>query len=542
MVLRLVHLEDDLNDRELVAATLRGDGIVCTVTTAASRTEFEAALAERPDLILSDFTLPGFDGISAQELAADRCPDVPFVFVSGSIGEDRAIERMKRGATDYVLKERLERLPAAVRRAIDEAKERRQRMDAERALRQLNAELEQRIDERTRMLKSSNEALAAAKQEAERANRAKSEFLSRMSHDLRTPLNAIMGFAQMLELDPLTHEQRESVAQILRGGKHLLNLINEVLDIARIEAGRMSVSMEPLCLADVVQNAIELVQPLAAQRGITVAVGVPAELNVRADRQRVVQILLNLLSNAVKYNSESGTIRVDAAATGGGRVSVAVADTGPGIPPDKVAKLFTPFERLGAESTGIEGTGLGLAVAKGLAGAMEGTLGVTSVVGQGSSFVLELPASAPADLAEAVMESALLQSPAREGRILYVEDNLPNVLLMQRLLSRRPGVKMQYTASGRKALDMIRAERPDLILLDAHLPDIPGEEILGTLQRSPDTRRIPVVVLSADATSGSQRDLLAAGAVKYLTKPFDVVEVLSVIDEALERRHTERNS
>jgi signal transduction histidine kinase len=536
-VLRLIHLEDDLNDRELVAGALRADGILCSLTSVEGKEAFEAALEDRPDLILADFKLPGFDGIQAQEIAARRCPDVPFVFVSGSMGEEIAVERLKCGATDYVLKHNLDKLPSAVRRAIREAEERRQRVRAEEDLRRLNAELETRVRERTLALKEANDALERARQEADRANLAKSDFLSRMSHDLRTPLNAVMGFAQMMQFDDLSPDHKESVTQILRGGRHLLDLINEVLDIARIEAGRLSVSPEPIDVDSIVGHAIELIRPLAAERRITVQVESVADAHVLADRQRLNQVLLNLLSNAVKYNREGGRVTVSAQYVTPDRVSIVVTDTGAGIPAAKMALLFLPFERLGAEQTGVEGTGLGLALSKGLVGAMGGSLTVKSVVDQGTSFFVELPSSDAPAPREAPGRGEQSDAIPRSGTVLYIEDNFANLLLMRRLLATcRPGIELVHASSGAAGLDAVTAHHPDVILLDSHLPDIAGEEVLRQLWEDPATRQIPVAILSADATLSRQRSFLAAGAITYLTKPFDVDDVLELIDRLLGRQ------
>ena len=537
MALRLIHLEDDPNDRALVADVLRANGIVCTVVAAASREAFEAALAEPPDLILADVNLPGFDGIAAQHIAAERWPDVPFVFVSGSIGEEFAVERLKSGATDYVLKQHLDKLPTAVRRAIRETDDRQQRARAEFDLQQLNAELQARVEDRTRALQKANELLDSARREADRANLAKSDFLSRMSHDLRTPLNAILGFAQMLQLDPLTNEQADSVSQIMRGGRHLLQLINEVLEIARIETGRLSVSPEPVPVAHAVRHAIELIQPLAAPRGITVRIGEMPDLNALADRQRLTQILLNLLSNAVKYNRASGCVDVSAREADG-RVVIAVADTGAGIPAAKLGLLFIPFERLGAEASGIEGTGLGLAASKALAEAMNGTLTAESHVDVGTTFSLGLPACSPAAPRQEAAWHVPEQPADVTGLLLYVEDNVPNVTLMRKLLARRPGVELVVAETGEAALRAVEERRPDLVFLDLHLPDMTGDDVLHRLFENPATRTIPVAVLSADATLSGQRRVLASGARVFLTKPLDVAEVLRLVDDVLV---TERN-
>jgi PAS domain S-box-containing protein len=387
--------------------------------------------------------------------------------------------------------------------------------------------------------KAAEEAVHQARNDAERANRAKSDFLSRMSHDLRTPLNAILGFAQLLQLEDLGEGSRESVEQIRRGGRHLLALINEVLDIAQIEAGRLSLSVEPVDALDSVQLAAELVRPLAVQRGITLHVQAPPRpgLVILADRQRLAQILLNLLSNAVKYNRPDGRVAVGLEPSGPDRLRITVQDTGGGIPPAKLALLFEPFERLGAEQTAIEGTGLGLALSRGLAEAMGGTLGVISEVDRGSTFWVELPLTdAPLSRHEAAPEdtAARLDPPATtSGVLLYVEDNRSNVRLMERVLQRRPGVRLVHAPSGADGLRMARDERPDLIFLDLHLPDMPGEEVLRQLKDDPRLRPIPVAILSADAMPDQPQHLKASGAIAYLTKPLEISRVLRLLDDCL---------
>ena len=389
--------------------------------------------------------------------------------------------------------------------------------------------------------KAGEQALADAKLEAERANHAKSDFVSRMSHDLRTPLNAILGFAQLLEMDELTAEQRDNVHHIRRGGAHLLDLINEVLDIARIESGHLSLSLEPVAIVELLQHAIDLIRPMAAQRRITVQDDAISTSGLRhvllADRSRLNQILLNLLSNAVKYNADAGRVFVTCEEIPGGRLRIKVRDTGAGIAPDKLNLLFQPFERLGADQTAIEGTGLGLMVSKGLAEAMGGTLGVESRVDHGSTFWVELPLSeAQGEIAVQPVEghsAARSSDSGATGTVLYIEDNPSNRRLMERLLSRRPGVRLIGASNGQAGLDLACADRPDLILLDLHLPDMRGEDVLRRLSEEPRTRVIPVAVLSADATPAQARNLLAAGAAAYLTKPLNVDDVLRLLDEHL---------
>ncbi|MBI3912267.1 MAG: PAS domain-containing protein [Armatimonadetes bacterium] len=386
--------------------------------------------------------------------------------------------------------------------------------------------------------KRAEEAVRQAKEEAEKANRAKSEFLSRMSHELRTPLNAVLGFGQLLEMDDLAIEQRESVDHILQAGRHLLQLINEVLDIARIESGRIYLSIEPVLVREVLQETWELIEPLAEQQHVRLSDEVTdtADQYVRADHQRLKQVLLNLLANAVKYNREGGTVTVFCEAATNGWLCLKVSDTGPGIPPGKMHRLFTPFDRLGAEQTGVEGTGLGLALSKRLVTAMGGNLGVETMDGQGSTLWVELP------LAEGPMARLERQPegvPAPIGgcgpcrTVLYVEDNLSNVRLIERVLAQRPTTRLLAAMQGQMALDLAREHHPDLILLDLHLPDIPGNEVLHRLQLDPETCAIPVVVISADATASQIERLCAAGARAYLTKPLDVKQFLGIVDEIL---------
>ena len=534
MTLRLLHLEDDDFDAELAAETMRADGLAVEITRVQTRDDFISQLhATDFQVILADFKLPSFDGLQAQLLAAEMQPATPFIFVSGTLGEEIATERLKAGATDYVLKQRMVRLPAAVRRALAEREEQDQRRRAEEEILRLNAELEARVVARTA-------EAAAAKLEAEQANNAKSQFLSRMSHDLRTPLNAVLGFAQLLKADPLTDEQIESVTQILRAGEHLLDLINEVLDIARIESGRLSLSPEPVGISEIIGHAVELVSPMAGQRQITVSVnlGVHASKFILADRQRLNQVLLNLLSNAVKYNRASGHVIVTTEAVDGNRLRLKVTDTGGGIPAEKLKLLFTPFERLGAEATGVQGTGLGLALSRGLAEAMSGTLGVSSEMDRGSTFWIELPLTQDisATPVAAPVAKRAIATQASIGSILYIEDNWSNVRLMDRILQHRPGVAFSHAATGEAGLARARDERPDVILLDLHLADMSGEEVLRLLSEDAELRKIPVAVLSADAMPGQVKRLKAAGAIAYLTKPLDVSQVLAMLDELLSRQ------
>jgi PAS domain S-box-containing protein len=389
------------------------------------------------------------------------------------------------------------------------------------------------ITERAR----TEEALKEAKKEADRANRAKSEFLSRMSHELRTPMNAILGFAQLLELDELSSDQREAVGHIMRGGRHLLDLINEVLDLSRIEAGRLSLSKEPVDVAQALREAIDLVQPLAAERAVRLQPFSDCNDFVLADRQRLKQVLLNLLSNAIKYNRRGGSVRIGCEKIDNS-LRIVISDTGPGIPEAKLEQLFQPFQRLGAEQSAVEGTGLGLAVAKRLVEAMDGTIGLKSVAGEGSSFWIQLALTEnPLKKAglEAEMEAAAEEAPSNGAKkVLYIEDNVPNLKLVERVLSRRPSVKLVSAGEGGACLKLAREHRPNVILLDLNLPDMSGHDVLTGLRKDPLCAGIPVIVISADATHRQIKKLKAAGARDYLTKPLDIKKFINVLDQTLQ--------
>ncbi len=389
--------------------------------------------------------------------------------------------------------------------------------------------------------KQAQEALLLARKDAEQASHAKSEFLSRMSHELRTPLNAILGFAQLLEIDSLNAPQRQSVDQILKGGRHLLTLINEVLDLARIEAGKLALSTEPIRIGEATQAAVDLVGQLATHHHVELRTEPSPLWNefVLADRQRLQQVILNLLSNAIKYNRPGGSVTVACQMADTDRCRLQVRDTGCGLSPEKLNYLFTPFDRLGAEVSEIEGTGIGLALSKRLVEAMSGKIGVETESGEGSTFWVELPrVESPLDSYERQRpedESAeLFMGDSRPyATVLYIEDNVSNTLLMERIFENRPGVRLISTMQGRLGVELARQHVPDLILLDLHLPDLPGNEVLRQLQASARTSDIPVAMISADATPNQIDRLLAAGARTYLTKPLDVRRLLQFVDEAL---------
>jgi PAS domain S-box-containing protein len=382
-----------------------------------------------------------------------------------------------------------------------------------------------------------------AREGAEAANRAKSEFLSRMSHELRTPLNALLGFTQLLELDrkqPLAPHQLDWTAQMRQAGWHLLHMINDTLDLARIESGHVDLEPRTLDLAELVNAAHALVAQTAEKRRIRIAIhlGLGAQA-VIGDATRVKQILTNLLSNAVKYNLEGGNVIVASRMADEGRVALDVIDTGAGMNPQQLAQLFQPFNRLGQESGPVEGTGIGLVISLRLAELMGGTLHARSSVGMGSTFTLELPRAAVAPQPADHDDGGLVEPAAYRRRVIhYVEDNETNAEVMRGILALRPQVELEVSTLGLDGLAAIQRRRPSLVLLDMQLPDIDGLELLRHLQAGADTSDIPVIVVSADATEARISQAIAAGATHYLTKPVNVPTLLAAVDSVLDQLDT----
>jgi PAS domain S-box-containing protein len=384
--------------------------------------------------------------------------------------------------------------------------------------------------------KRAEQVVGKAREEAERANRAKSEFLSRMSHELRTPLNSILGFGQLLEMDGLSDAQREPVHYILESGSHLLGLINEVLDISRIEAGRLTIHPEPVLVRVLLGEVVSMLAPIAAGRRVVVeAVPMAAEYCVLADPQRLKQVLLNLGSNAIKYNREGGNVTI-VCEPSESRLRILVRDTGHGITAQRISQAFEPFERLGAELGDVEGTGLGLTLARQLMEGMGGTLTVQSEPGVGSTFTAEL------ELAAVDVRLAAIENPVESNdyvepvtgspvELLYVEDNVANIKLVERILERRPGITVNAAGQGRLGVELARHHLPDVIVLDLHLPDMTGEQVLHELRGDPLTEQIPVIILTADASPDQAIRLHDLGADAYLTKPVEVSSFLATVDE-----------
>lgn len=382
--------------------------------------------------------------------------------------------------------------------------------------------------------------LVAANEALRETSTAKDEFLSRMSHELRTPLTAVSGFSELLTLTDLPEQPREWAGLIRSASQHLGRLIDDVLDISRIAAGRMSMSLEPVALGPLLHDVLELLRPLAARHDVKLSpVTSPGGHGYAfADSRRLKQVMINLVVNAIKYNRRGGTVTI---AIGPGtaaddRVRIEVTDTGHGLSEAAQGKLFVPFERLDAADSGIDGVGLGLALSRNLVEAMRGTIGVTSAVGTGSTFWIELERGDAVTVAhDDGGPRAALAERAYGGlrRVLYVEDTLANIRLIEAILQARPDVELLPAMQGRLGLELAREHAPDLILLDIHLPDLDGDEVLARLKDDPHTQDIPVVILSADATDAQTKRLLAAGAAAYLTKPIEVGRLLETLDRHL---------
>ncbi|OJV35493.1 MAG: hypothetical protein BGO29_05265 [Bacteroidales bacterium 36-12] len=432
-----------------------------------------------------------------------------------------------------------------------------ERKKIEGEIKEINLSLEQKVKERTSELSVTNEflmneiiirkkheaELKVARNDAEKANKAKSEFISRMSHELRTPMNSILGFAQLFSMGELNDMQKKGVEHILNSGNHLLKLINEVLDISKIESGKLSLSIELVKIKEIVEEAVDLVRPLTVSKNISILVDLKNcdNLSIKVDKQRLLQVIINLLNNAIKYNVNDGsvTLKVDIEKDSDStenKIKISVIDTGIGVEEKNLIRLFTHFERMEEAINIAEGTGLGLSIAKELIELMNGTIAVTSKVGEGSTFYILLPYEDNKHN-EFQLDNFNITHNSKgknnaKGTILYIEDNNSNIELVQQIISTyRPDIKLICHKYGLKAVDLAIKHDPNLILLDLNLPDSHGSEIIVDLKKNKNTRHIPVIVISADAMPYRISNLINSGAERYLTKPLDVVELLSEIDK-----------
>jgi len=396
------------------------------------------------------------------------------------------------------------------------------------------------------MLQENNLELESAKAAAEKANLAKSDFLSSMSHELRTPLNAVLGYAQLMESEqnpPPSLKQKKGIGQILQAGWYLLSLINEILDLATIESGKVIVSLESVSLADMLHDCREMIEPQAAKRGIQLTFPHPDSLFcVHGDWTRTKQVIINLLSNAIKYNRAGGAVIVQCMMSGDDRGRVTVMDTGAGLTTEQLAQLFQPFNRLGQENSSEEGTGIGLVVTKQLVELMGGTIGVDSSVGVGSVFWFDLPlAKVPTLISSSVGAAGTVEKSdvstqefSHTRTLLYVEDNPANLELVKDLIARREDLKLLTATDGNIGVQLALAYQPDVILMDINLPGINGFSALRLLRSDTATAHIPVVALSANAMPRDVARGVEAGFFRYLTKPIKVPEFMEALDSALE--------
>ena len=521
------------------------------------------ARANPVDLVISDVTMPEMDGFDLCRAmkASDATARIPIILLTSRAAPSDIVEGLASGADNFIPKtydddyilERVRRILAQLAQRGHDRLEMEVNLtvagkkitvnpDRQQIMELLFSTFEE-LGRSHDQLTSANEGLQRARAEAERANREKSEFLSRMSHELRTPLNAVMGFGQLLDEADMGPEEKDSVSQIIAAGQHLLGLVDEVLDIGRIDAGELALSLEPVRVGDIVREAMSLLRPLADERRVELNADISASpLRVMADRRRLKQVVINLLSNAIKYNREAGTVTIGCIDGDDGWQRIEVTDTGPGIAPENVDRLFAPFDRIGAEqNSDVEGAGLGLALSRRLVEAMSGKLGLRSEVGVGSTFWVDLPVVEGAVLAERGQdvepdEPSTSTPMAARGptTVLYVDDNPSNLTLVKRILDRRPAVTLVTATRGLDGLELAEQHRPDVILLDLNLPDISGEEVLKRLRTgSGEVNAIPVVIVTADASGGQAQRLRSLGASSYVTKPFEIKELLRVIDATI---------
>ncbi|MFA6063544.1 MAG: response regulator [Gallionella sp.] len=501
----LLLVDDAPENLALMSNLLRNEYRV-KVATSGEKALKIAASATPPDLILLDIMMPGMDGyeVCRQLKSNARTKNIPVIFLTAKVEMKDEQRGLELGAVDYITKPVSPPIVMA-------------RVKNHLALKKINNQLER------------------ATFVAEKANLAKTNFLSGMSHELRSPLNAILGFAQLMESDAQspTSAQKDSITQILQAGWHLLKLINEILDLAKIESGHVPLQFQPVSLSEVMSECQSMLALQAQQHGIRMSFPEFATpCFVLADRTRVKQVLINLLSNAIKYNRQNGSIKVTLTTSGEGRTRVNIRDTGLGLAPEKMTQLFQAFNRLGQESGNQEGTGIGLVVALRLVELMEGRMGVESRVDVGSLFWFELDSGTGTETVTANTPTQALPPP--HGTLLYVEDNPANMKLVEQIIARRPGFRLLTAVNALDGIDMARTFQPDVVLMDINLPGMSGIEALQILRTDKLTAHIPVMALSANAMPLDIETGMKSGFFRYLSKPIKIDEFTASLDVAVE--------
>ena len=509
---RTILVVDDTPDNLSLMHNLLKDDYQVKIAHSGEKALSIALSDSPPALILLDIMMPDLDGFEVcRRLKLDpKARNIPVIFLTAKAEPEDEKKGLELGAVDYITKPISPSIVMA-------------RVKNHLALQERNIEL------------------AHAKIVAEKANLAKSTFLSSMSHELRSPLNAILGFGQLMESDspPPTPVQKENIAQILKAGWHLLKLINEILDLAKVESGQVPLSQEPVSLAEVMLECQSMVEPQLQQYGSELILPNLDNPNfVMADRTRLKQVLINLLSNAIKYNSKRGTVAVKLSATTPDRLRISICDSGVGLAPEKVAQLFQPFNRLGQEAGTTEGTGIGLVVAKRLVELMDGVIGVESTPGTGSIFWFELNTVVDPVLVVDEIDPLSASGPRATSSnamhtLLYIEDNQANMKLVEQIVTRLPNVQLLTAANGTLGIEIARQALPDVILMDVNLPGISGFEALTLLQADPATASIPVIAVSANAMQPDIEKGIRAGFFRYITKPIQVGEFMQALDVAL---------
>lgn len=521
----ILHLEDNSLDAELTCEMITGSGMNCKMFRVIRLADFRKALDDYKsmqdfDLILADYNMPGFDGMTALQMTRAVDADIPFILLSGALGEELAVELLRNGATDYVLKNNMQRLPLVVNRAIEEYQVRQRE-------------------------KQSQEEVRKARDEAQKASSAKGRFLGRISHELRTPLNAIIGYTQLMQADPMSEEQQHSSEQILKAGEHLLHLINEVLDITQIESGVIPMKAQSTSIFPIIERAVDLVRPMARDANITLHIdGGPCNLYAHVDKDRLTQVLINLITNAVKYNRPSGHVYIECQEEKPGFVKLLVRDTGIGIPPSKIDRLFTPFDRLDLEvNSSIQGTGLGLTVSKVLVETMGGTLDVISSENDGCIFWLEVPSGHFVEplAAEDELIPSLDSIPVLPVgcKVLIVEDQSGAADFMERVFRRRGSPNLTLVKSVEHACSYMESNFPDIIITELNCSDKPGEDFIRILKADARLKDIPVIVLTIDACPEREEEVKKLDVFAYFTKPVKMNAFVSALSRACSSKGTD---